>query len=94
MNTAFILFFRGGEQLHTSKLNGFPLVTFGDASGFIGNAACFESVTIATGGKRQRVVTEDDFDGPVSICVVTKGRKRQWFGLATASTIARVTESV
>ena len=85
MNRSFITYFRDNKQLHTSKLNGFPFVSFGVPIGEINGSTCFESVTITIGGKRQRVVTADDFDGPVSICVETKGKPPQWFALADNS---------
>ncbi len=82
MNKSFITYYRGNKQLHTSKLNGFPFVSFGDPVGEINGATWFESVTITIGGKRERVVTTKDFDGPVAICFETKGQPRRWFGLA------------
>jgi hypothetical protein len=91
---AFVTFHRGGAQLHTSKLNGFKFVSLGNPTGSVGRAACFASVTIDIGGQRERVVTEADFDGPVSMCIVAGGGKPQWFGLASVNSVARVTESV
>ncbi len=83
MNRSFITYHRNNKQLHTSKLNGFPFVSFGAPVGQIDGATCFESVTITTGGKRERVVTAKDFGGPVSICVESRGQAPQWFGLAS-----------
>lgn len=85
MNRSFITYYRDNKQLHTSKLNGFPLVSFGIPIGKINGSLCFESVTITIGGKRQRVVTADDFGGPVSICMETKGKPPKWFALADKS---------
>lgn len=82
MNKSFITYYRGNKQLHTSKLNGFPFVSFGDPIGEINGATWFESVTITIGGKRERVVTTKDFDGPVAICFETRGQPPRWFGLA------------
>lgn len=86
MNRSFITYYRGNKQLHTSKLNGFPFVSFGDAVGEVNGATWFDSVTITIGGKRERVVTTKDFDGPVAICFETKGQRPRWFGLADTST--------
>lgn len=82
MNTSFITYYRGNKQLHTSKLNGFPFVSFGEPIGEINGATWFDSVTITIGGKRERVVTTKDFDGPVAICFETRGQPPRWFGLA------------
>lgn len=82
MNTPFITYYRGNKQLHTSKLNGFPFVSFGEPIGEINGATWFDSVTITIGGKRERVVTTKDFDGPVAICFETRGQPPRWFGLA------------
>lgn len=82
MNKSFITYYRGNKQLHTSKLNGFPFVAFGDPVGEINGATWFDSVTITIGGKRERVVTTRDFDGPVAICFETRGQPPRWFGLA------------
>ncbi|TWT64569.1 hypothetical protein [Allorhodopirellula solitaria] len=86
MNKSFITYYRGNKQLHTSKLNGFPFVSFGDRVGEVNGATWFNSVTITIGGKRQRVVTANDFDGPVAICFETKGQTPKWFGLADTTT--------
>lgn len=86
MNRSFITYYRGNKQLHTSKLNGFPFVSFGDPVGEVNGATWFDSVTITIGGKRERVVTTKDFDGPVAICFETKGQRPRWFGLADTST--------
>ena len=85
MTKTFITYYRNSKQLHTSKLNGFAFVSFGVPVGQINGAICFESVTVTIGGKRERVVTADDFGGPVSICVETPGQPPQWFGLTDVS---------
>ncbi|TWU16502.1 hypothetical protein [Allorhodopirellula heiligendammensis] len=82
MNRSFITYYRGNKQLHTSKLNGFPFVSFGDPVGEVNGATWFNSVTITIGGNRERVVTSKDFDGPVAICFETCGQPPRWFGLA------------
>lgn len=91
---AFVKFYRNGVELHTSKLNGFRFVSFGVPTGNVSRSACFESVTIDVGGQRQRVVTEADFDGPVSMEIVSRGCAPQWFGLASVASVVRATESV
>ncbi|MFG0288504.1 MAG: hypothetical protein ACF8CQ_10030 [Rhodopirellula sp. JB044] len=93
MNRSFITYHRRNKELHTSKLNGFPFVSFGVPVGQINGATCFESVTITIGGKRERVVTANDFGGPVSIRVETKGQTPQWFGLASKMPVRSADES-
>lgn len=90
MTASFVTFHQNGKQLHTSKWNGFRFVSFGRPVGKIGNATCFESVTIDIGGKRQRIVTEADFGGPVSMCIVTKGEASLWMGLCDSVAVELV----
>ncbi|TWT88000.1 hypothetical protein [Neorhodopirellula pilleata] len=92
--TTFVTFYRDGLQLHTSKLNGFRFVSLGTPTGTVGRATCFKSVTVNIGGNRERVVTEEDFDGPVSMKITTPGCNDQWFGLASVCSVSRETESV
>jgi hypothetical protein len=89
MNASFALFYQNGQQLHSSKANGLRFIAFGPKVGTIGNADCFESITIDMGGRRQRVVTEADFGGPVSIRIVNRGGCSQWMGLCDS--VAAVT---
>lgn len=91
---SFVRFFRDGMEIHTSKLNGFRYVSMGDPTGNVGRAACFASVTVEVGGKRQQAVTEADFDGPVSMAIAPAGGTPQWFGLASAASVACAAESV
>ena len=86
MDKSFITYYRNNKQLHTSKLNGFPFVAFGCPVGQVNDTTWFDSVTITIGGKRERVVTAEDFGGPVAICVETKGKPPRWFGLADTTT--------
>jgi hypothetical protein len=90
MTTAsFVTFYQNGQQLHANKLNGLRFISFGRPVGKVGNADCFESVTIDMGGKRQRVVTEADFGGPVSIRIINRCGCSQWMGLCDS--VAAVT---
>ena len=81
-------FYRNGVELSGHPLHGKCVVHFGVPTGRIGNAPCFDSITVRT--KIDQDVTERDFDGPVSIKVWSPEQKPSWFGLASVATVEKI----
>ena len=78
-------FFRDGAELTYHSANGRPVLGFGIPTGRIGNAACFNSITVRTTIDYE--LTESDFDGPVTVKVWEPGKKPVWFALASVATV-------
>lgn len=85
-------FFRNGIALSSHPCHGRPVLGFGILTGRIGNAVCFESITVRTTINDE--LMERDFDGPVSVKVWSPDSKPVWFGIASITTVESHREQV
>ena len=79
--------FQDGRLLHANRGGRFEFVSLGLPTGTVGNAACFESITIVGRHGRQSVINETAYGGAVSVCIHDAGSRR-WIGIASADTVA------
>ncbi len=81
-------FYRNGIELVGHPMNGRCVEHFGLPTGKIRNAACFDSITIRT--TRDETLTEQDFDGPVSVKVWSPEQPAAWFGIASMEPVGAI----
>ncbi|KAA5538724.1 hypothetical protein FYK55_26800 [Roseiconus nitratireducens] len=81
-------FYRNGIELTGHKMNGRCVEHFGVPTGKIRSAVCFSSITVRT--TRDEMLTEADFDGPVSVKVWSPEQPAAWFGIASVDTVERI----
>jgi len=90
MKSAIVSFFRGGNLLHANRDGKMTFVSFGQPTGCINNATCFESITFRDDRGTLRTVSEASYRGPVTVRV-RGANGGQWFGIASAATVATIT---
>ncbi|WP_168566858.1 hypothetical protein [Crateriforma spongiae] len=83
--------FRNGQELTDHPANGRNVLGFGRPVGMIGNAVCFDSVTVRTAVDAE--FTQADFGGPVSVKIWSPGRPAVWFGIADVQAVEAANES-
>ncbi|MEM9587718.1 MAG: hypothetical protein AAGA03_10605 [Planctomycetota bacterium] len=93
MNIARVYFFRDGNELNHHPANGSPFHSFGLPTGMLGAAMCFEFVNVKNEAGNDRLISQQDFGGPVSIKVWRPDQPPQWFGLANEATVEKAAAS-